>query len=95
MSEQDLNLPEEQIRVGGTVTASIWRNEMRRGDRTVQTFAVQLQRRYFDKADQTWKTSKSFFADDLPKAELALHKAYEYIMIKSDADADDCRNSAA
>ena len=95
MTEQDLNQPEEQIRVGGTVTASIWRNEIRRGDRTVETYAVQLQLRYFDKADQTWKTGKSLYANDIPKAELALRKAYEYIMMKGTSDADNSGSSAA
>ena len=84
MAQIEPNLPEEEIRVGGTVSTSIWRNEVQRGDRTVVNFSVQLQRRYFDRADQEWKTAKSLNTDDVPRAILALQKAYEYILINAD-----------
>lgn len=95
MTQQDFNFPDKEIRVGGAITASIWRNETPRGDRTVVNYSVQFQKRYFDKAEQEWKTSNSFFENDLPRLELAIRKAYEYIMIKSTSDADGPRSNAA
>ena len=95
MTQQDLNQPEEEIRVGGTITASIWRNETQRDGRTVANYSVQFQKRYFDKADQAWKTSHSFFPNELPRIELAARKAYEYIMIRGDADAENSVGSVA
>ncbi|MGB2986337.1 MAG: hypothetical protein WBE26_10685 [Phycisphaerae bacterium] len=44
MNQQDLNQPEEQIRVGGTITASIWRNETQRDNRTVAHYSVQFEK---------------------------------------------------
>lgn len=94
MSQHEPRQPEEEIRVGGTITTSIWRHETQRGDRTVVNYNVQLQKRYFDKADQTWKTSTTFFPDELPRAQLALQRAYEYIMIQSNNDAGDSASAA-
>ena len=88
MTQEESRLPEEEIRVGGTITASIWRNETQRGDRTVANYSVQFQKRYFDKAEQEWRTSTSFFENDLPRIELAARKAYEYIMIKHNPSAE-------
>ena len=89
MTQTEPNLPEEEIRVGGTISVPIWRNEAQRGDRTVVSFSVQLQRRYFDEADQEWKTAKSLNTDDVPRAILALEKAYEYILINADRRPSD------
>jgi len=61
------------IRVGG-VEATVWKNHV--GDR--DTFSVTLQRNYKDKSGQ-WKTTHSFRQHDLPKALLALQKAFEHL----------------
>jgi hypothetical protein len=82
MSEQEPNKPVADFRVGGTVTASVWENTVQQGENTVVRRSVQLQKRYYDKADQTWKTSKSFYANHIPRAVLALQKAYEWIMMQ-------------
>ncbi len=82
MKEQEIPQPVQEFRVGGTTTASVWRNETQQGDRTVVNHSVQIQKRYFDRADQTWKTSKSLYANDIPRAVLALQKAYEWIMMQ-------------
>ncbi len=89
MTQQDPQQPVREFRIGGTITASVWRNETQKGDRTIINHSVQIQKRYFDKADQDWKTSGSFFPDDLPRLQLAIGQAYEYIMTEAD------RSSAA
>lgn len=86
---QQTQQPIKEYRVGGTITASVWRNETQEGDRTIVNHSVQIQKRYFDKADQEWKTSGSFFPDDLPRLELAVRKAYEYIMLQGNQGVPD------
>jgi hypothetical protein len=61
------------IRVGG-VEATVWKNRV--GDR--DTFSVTLQRNYKDRNGE-WKTTHSFRQHDLPKALLALQKAFEHL----------------
>jgi len=52
--------------------------------------SVQLQKRYKDKADGKWKTANTYFPEDLPRIQLALAKAYEWIMTQPrDAAEDD------
>lgn len=84
MDQPEPHLPEKVIRVGGTVKASIWRNETRSGDRTFASYSVTFEKSYYDKAEREWKTTKSFFENDLPRLEVAARKAYEYIMIHAD-----------
>jgi hypothetical protein len=88
---QETPQPVHEFRIGGTITASVWRNEAQQGDRTVATHSVQLQKRYFHKGDQEWKTSGSLFANEIPRAILALQRAYEWILTqpRSEAAEDD------
>ena len=45
---------------------------------------VSIQKRYKDKTNQ-WKSSSSLRPNDVPKAILALQKAFEYLSIKTDS----------
>ena len=80
MTQQEPNRPVAEFRIGGTTTASVWENTVQQGENTVVRRSVQLQKRYFCKSDQEWKTSKSLYANDIPRAVLALQRAYEWIM---------------
>ncbi len=79
--------PIREFRVCGTITASVWANEVQHGDRTVINYSVTLRKRYYDKTEKAWKTSSSFFPDELPKARLALRLAYEWIMLEAKTPA--------
>ena len=77
------NKPEREFRVG-QVKATIWSRE-RIGvkDQNAKAYSVSIQKSYQDD-NGNWKNSTSFFPDDLPKLQLVLAKAYEYVMLKSD-----------
>ena len=83
----ETNRPIHEVRVGGTITASIWRNEVDQGEHKFVSFNTTLNKRYYDKSEDAWKDSSSFFEDDLPKAALALNLAYEWIMLQSKSAA--------
>lgn len=68
--------PIKKFSVGG-IAASIWENAS--DDRTYNT--VSLSRNYKDREGK-WKNSASMRVNDLPKAVLALQKAYEYLALK-------------
>ncbi len=72
----------------GAVRASIFRNPMERNGKRFLLPKVSIEVRYKDK-DGEWKGSKSFSRDELPKAILALQKAYEYLVEHRDAPASD------
>lgn len=82
MSEM-LNRPEREFRVGG-VRATIWKNQqVGSGGEAFDSHRVILERVYKD-ARGEWKTTGSLFAEDLPKAILALKKAYEHLVLHRD-----------
>lgn len=73
-----LQMPRARFKAGG-IQVAVWDNASREGQ-VYQT--ISIDRSY--KAGEEWKTTKSFRANDLPKAILALEKAYEYLALKHD-----------
>jgi len=65
----------KHIRVGG-VECTVWKNVY--GEKT--SFSVTLQRSYKDR-NGAWKTTHSLRQNDLPKALLALQKAFETVAL--------------
>jgi hypothetical protein len=79
--------PEKIFKVG-PVRASVFQNSAVRNGQTILFPKVVLEVRYKDKAGQ-WQGTNSMSLNDLPKAVLALQKAYEYLMDKrGDSSAD-------
>ena len=73
----------------GAVRVSIFRNTAMRDGKEILFPKVVIEVRYRDKAGQ-WKGTNSLSLSDLPKAILALQKAFEYLMSKpSDQDTSD------
>ncbi len=65
----------------GPIQVSIWTQEKRIGNgSTVTSYSVTFQKSYRDEGG-TWKTSNTFFQDDLPKLSLLATKAFEYITL--------------
>lgn len=89
------NKPEKKIQAGA-VSATIWQNETTNKNSESVTFrTVSLQRRYQDKEGK-WQTAHSLRINDLPKASMALNKAYEYIVLKdTDTSTIDSEDIAA
>ena len=73
-----MGAPIKKYVVGG-IQAAIWENSSSEG-RSYHT--VSLDRRYKNKNDE-WKSTNSFRASDIPKAIMALQKAYEELMLKT------------
>lgn len=72
-----MSSPVKKFSVGG-VQAAVWENEGKEGN---TYYSVSFDRRYKDNNDE-WKSTTSLKANDLPKAILALQKAYEFISLK-------------
>ncbi len=85
MAEQ--NQPVKKFRAGG-VTATIWRNDVQQDGQTVVRHSVTVQKRYRDR-DGSWKDSSSFFVNDLPRLELVVRKAYEYLALAAGEENDE------
>ncbi|HLD72899.1 MAG TPA: hypothetical protein VJA23_04900 [Candidatus Nanoarchaeia archaeon] len=71
------NFPEKKFRAGA-VSATVWRNKSQKGEGEYNT--VSLERSYKDKEGQ-WQATNSLRTNDLPKAVMALQKAYEHIVL--------------
>jgi hypothetical protein len=73
-----MSKPETVFKVGA-VRASIFRNTIEKDGRSISLPKVAIEVRYKDKTGQ-WQGTNSLSLNDLPKAILALQKAYEYLM---------------
>ena len=71
--------PEKRFRCGGC-EAAVFENEINRGGKTVKIKKVSFQKRY-KSMDGEWKSTNSLDINEIPKAILALSKAYEYLVI--------------
>ena len=77
--------PEESYRYGA-INVAVFENEIVSGGKTIKLKKVSFQKRYKD-SDGEWKNTNSLDVNDIPKAILALSKAYEYIVL-SDKSAE-------
>lgn len=79
--------PEKKFRAGA-ISATIWSNETKNDKGEASTYhTVSFARNYTDK-DGNWKTTSSLRVTDLPKAQLVLQKAYEYLSLSDDDSID-------
>ena len=88
-TNQTTEKPEAKFKVGA-VRASIWKwtNTAKDGRQFTQRKAV-LDRAYKDASGQ-WQHTNSFDTNDVPKAVLALQKAFEYMTTKNvESDASE------
>ena len=65
----------------GKMSIGLWRNEVRQGDRIYFQYNLQIQKRYFDKQNNDWQTTKNLFLQDLPNLILCCQKAFEFISL--------------
>lgn len=74
------NMPEKKFRAG-PITAAVWSNEtMNKDGKKVEYKTVSFERNYKDRNDE-WKTTSSLRSGDLPRAQLVLSKAFEYLSL--------------
>ncbi|MCX6833761.1 MAG: hypothetical protein NTW07_01275 [candidate division Zixibacteria bacterium] len=72
-----MSKPEISFKVGA-VRATVFRNVIVNNGRQISLPKVVIEVRYKDKAGQ-WKGTNSLSLNDIPKAILALQKAFEYL----------------
>ena len=75
-----MSKPEKVFKVGA-VRGSVFQNTGMQNGKEITFPKVVLEVRYKDKTGE-WKGTNSLSLNDLPKAILALQKAYEYLMDK-------------
>lgn len=76
--------PEKQFKVGNS-TASVFVNEVNTKNGKALIKSVSLQRTYKDK-EGNFQSVTSFGIADVPKAILALEKAYEHMILQENGD---------
>ncbi|MBK8270265.1 MAG: hypothetical protein IPK83_19010 [Planctomycetes bacterium] len=81
-----MSKPEHVFKMGA-VRASIFRNTIERGGQTVPIAKVIIEVRYKDKNGE-WQGTNSLSLNELPKAIVALQRAYEYLIDHGKADED-------
>jgi hypothetical protein len=75
------NLPEKKFRAGA-ISATIWLNKGQNAQGEPTEYrTISIERNYTDK-DGKWHSNNSLRVNDLPKGQLVLQKAYEYLVFK-------------
>ena len=87
MTQQANAAPIKEFRAG-TVSASVWRNEVERNGATVVRHSIRIQKR-FRQDDGEWKNTDYFFPEDLPKLQLVATKAFEFVSLKESEENSD------
>lgn len=77
--------PEKVFKVGGC-TASVFENSVNGPNGNATMKSVTLQRAYKDR-EGNFQHTNSFKLNDIPKAVLALEKAYDYLLSDKEAAA--------
>ena len=62
----------------GSITASIFENEVKKNGNSFTVSKVVLQKSFLDK-NEHWQTTSSLDTNDVPKAIMALAKAYDFV----------------
>ena len=78
------NVPERKFRAGA-ISVTVWKNKSQsvKGE-DVEYQTVSIERSYKDK-NGAWQKTNSMRVNDLPRAAIALNKAYEHIVLKEQA----------
>jgi len=72
--------PEKKF-VAGAISATIWKNTSEKDGKEFSFETISLARNFKDKSGE-WKNTPSMRLNDLPKAEMVLKKAYEYLTMR-------------
>ena len=85
MEVRKMAKPEKRFSTGSLV-ASVWNNNGKsKNGEEIDFKTVSLQRRYKDKSGE-WQSSNTLRMNDLPKASLLLQKAFEFLVMKEQAE---------
>ena len=77
-----MSKPETVFKVGA-VRASVFRNTIQKNGQSIPLAKVVIEVRYKDKTGQ-WQGTNSLSINDLPRAILALQKAFDYLTARKD-----------
>lgn len=72
----------------GAIQVSVWLNKVMTNNMEKEFHTVSFERRYKDK-DGSWKSTNSLNINDIPKAQVVLKKAYEFLVLKDPAEQPD------
>lgn len=75
------NIPEKKFRAGA-ISVTVWKNKGKGTEgEEVEYSTISIERGYKDK-EGAWQSTNSMRVNDLPRASVALQKAYEYLVLK-------------
>lgn len=79
-NENTGNKPEKKFRAGA-ISATVWQNKGQKANGEETEYrTISIERSYLDKQGK-WQSTNSLRINDLPKASLALQKAYEFLVL--------------
>lgn len=74
------NHPEKKF-VAGPISVTVWNNKTEKNGEEISFPTITIDRNYKDK-EGNWHSTNSLRSTDLPKASVALNKAFEFLTLK-------------
>ena len=87
MAEQG-DQPCASFRVGN-ISAAVWKKEKLKDGETYIEYSVKIQKQYKDKKDSEYKPTNYYFRDELPRLQLVVAKAYEFICLQTNKKVEE------
>ena len=87
-----MSKPETVFKIGA-VRASVFKNIIQKDGQSIELPKVVIEVRYKDKTGQ-WQGTNSLSINDIPKAILALQKAFEYLTERKDPGQPEKANTS-
>ena len=84
-------MPEKRFKCGA-VEAAVFVNEIEKNGKKIELKKVSIQKRYMT-ADEEWKSTNSYDANDLPKLKLVADEAYRYLVLNQGSGSRDVREN--
>lgn len=86
---EEKKLPEKKFRAGA-ISATVWKNtgQSKFDGQPKDYMTVSFERVYQDKQSGEWKSTTSLRVNDLPRAAVVITKAYEYLVLKGQEEAE-------
>ena len=83
----------EVVFKSGRIRAAVFKHEVDKDGRTEIQRQISIQKRIKD--GDNWRSTETFFPNELPQLVLVAQKAYEYVALREDQPAAETESEAA
>ena len=80
MLEEEKNQPCASFQ-SGNISSAVWKEEVQKDGDTYIQYSVKIQKQFKKTKESEYKPTNYYFRDELPRLQLVVAKAYEFICL--------------